>query len=101
MLNGTANGLVGNDPMMRQSPGTANALASKMYEESLKLPIQKDSLDEASMKVCNRMNVLISQCVYAKMINFQQRFGDNMGQLLDPSNASMLKQNPAAGQSTG
>ena len=36
-----------------------------------------------------------------QMINFQQRFGDNMGQLLDPSNASMLKQNPAAGQSTG
>ena len=36
---------------MRQNPGTANALATKMYEERLKLPLQRDSLDDAAMKV--------------------------------------------------
>ncbi|KAJ1410995.1 WD40/YVTN repeat-like-containing domain superfamily [Sesbania bispinosa] len=68
-----ANGLVGN-------PGTANALATKMYEERLKLPLQRDSLDEAAMK---------------------QRFGENMGQLLDPNHASILKSAAATGQPSG
>ncbi|KAG8375504.1 hypothetical protein BUALT_Bualt10G0106700 [Buddleja alternifolia] len=80
LLNGTANGIVGNDPLMRQNPGTANALATKMYEEKLKLPVQRDSLDDAAMK---------------------QRFGDNMGQLLDPNHASILKSAAAAGQPSG
>lgn len=51
LLNGSANGLVGSDPLIRQNPGTANALATKMYEERLKLPLQRDPLDDASMKV--------------------------------------------------
>jgi len=41
---GGANGLVGN-------PSTANAIATKMYEERLKLPLQRDSLEDAAMKV--------------------------------------------------
>lgn len=36
---------------MRQNPGTANALATKMYEENLKLPVQRDSLDDGALKV--------------------------------------------------
>ncbi|KAG5018665.1 hypothetical protein JHK87_014520 [Glycine soja] len=68
-----ANGLVGN-------PGTANALATKMYEERLKLPLQRDSLDDAATK---------------------QRFGENMGQLLDPNHASILKSAAAPGQPSG
>jgi WD40 repeat protein len=64
---------------MRQNPGTANALATKMYEEKLKLPIQRDSLDDPAMK----------------------RFGDNVGQLLDPNNSSMQKPSAAAGQPPG
>ncbi|KAI4337361.1 hypothetical protein L6164_015790 [Bauhinia variegata] len=80
LLNGTTNGLVGNDPLMRQNPGTANALATKMYEERLKLPLQRDSLDDAAMK---------------------QRFGENMGQLLDPNHASILKSAAASGQPSG
>ncbi|KAH6757592.1 hypothetical protein C2S51_038740 [Perilla frutescens var. frutescens] len=80
LLNGTANGIVGNDPLMRQNPGTANALATKMYEEKLKLPVQRDSLDDAALK---------------------QRFGDNVGQLLDPSHASILKSAVGAGQPSG
>ncbi|KAI3961518.1 hypothetical protein MKX01_001254, partial [Papaver californicum] len=50
LLNGTANGLVGNDPLMRQNPGTANALDTKMYEERLKLQNQRDSLEDAAIK---------------------------------------------------
>jgi hypothetical protein len=44
LLNGSANGLGGN-------PGTANSIATKMYEERLKVPPQRDSLDDAAMKV--------------------------------------------------
>ncbi|XP_061346262.1 transcriptional corepressor LEUNIG-like [Gastrolobium bilobum] len=73
LLNGSANGLVGN-------PGTANALATKMYEERLKLPLQRDSFDDAAMK---------------------QRFGENMGQLLDSNHASILKSAAATGQPSG
>ncbi|CAK9179219.1 unnamed protein product [Ilex paraguariensis] len=65
---------------MRQNPGTANALATKMYEERLKLPIQRDSLDDGALK---------------------QRFGENVGQLLDPNHASILKSAAAAGQPSG
>ncbi|XP_057505079.1 transcriptional corepressor LEUNIG-like isoform X2 [Actinidia eriantha] len=79
LLNGSANGLAGNDPLMRQNPGTANALATKMYEERLKLPL-RDSLDDAAMK---------------------QRFGENASQLLDPNHASILKSTAAAGQASG
>ncbi|KAI8004254.1 Transcriptional corepressor LEUNIG [Camellia lanceoleosa] len=62
-----------------RNPGTANALATKIYEERLKLP-QGDPLDDAAMK---------------------QRFGENMGQLLDPNHASILKSAAAAGQASG
>jgi hypothetical protein len=51
LLNGAASGFSGNDPLIRQNPATANSMAAKMYEERLKLPPQRDSLDEASMKV--------------------------------------------------
>nr|CAD1823984.1 unnamed protein product [Ananas comosus var. bracteatus] len=54
-----------------------------MYEERLKLPHQRDSLDEASMK-----------------LQLQQRFGENMSQLVDPGHASMLK-SAATGQPSG
>ncbi|KAK1281917.1 Transcriptional corepressor LEUNIG [Acorus calamus] len=65
---------------MRQSPGAANALATKMYEERLKHPLQRDSLEDASMK---------------------QRYGDNVGPLLDPNHASMLKSAATPGQPSG
>ncbi|PQP95298.1 transcriptional corepressor LEUNIG isoform X3 [Prunus yedoensis var. nudiflora] len=65
---------------MRQNPGTANAMATKMYEEKLKLPLQRDSLDDASMK---------------------QRFGENVGQILDQNHATILKSAAAAGQPSG
>ncbi|CAA3004385.1 Hypothetical predicted protein [Olea europaea subsp. europaea] len=74
--NGSANGAIGNELLTRQNPGTANALATQMYEEKLKLPIQRDSLDDAAMK---------------------QRFGDNVGQLLDPNHDSISKSAAATG----
>ncbi|CAA3014254.1 transcriptional corepressor LEUNIG isoform X1 [Olea europaea subsp. europaea] len=74
--NGSANGTIGNELLTRQNPGTANALATQMYEEKLKLPVQRDCLDDAAMK---------------------QRFGDNIGQLLDPNHASISKSAAATG----
>ncbi|KAJ0020222.1 hypothetical protein Pint_31637 [Pistacia integerrima] len=35
------------------SPGTANTLAAKIYEDRLKLPLQRDCLDDAAMKLKN------------------------------------------------
>ncbi|GAV88715.1 WD40 domain-containing protein/LisH domain-containing protein [Cephalotus follicularis] len=72
--------LNGGDSIMRQNPATANALAVKMYEDRLKLPHQRDPIDDAAMK---------------------QRLGDNVGQLLDPNNASMLKAVGLGGQPPG
>ncbi|KAL6501931.1 hypothetical protein OROGR_027064 [Orobanche gracilis] len=77
LQNGTTNGVVGNDPLMRQNPSTANALATKMYEENLK----RDSVDDATA--------------------LKQRFGDNAGQILDPNHASILKSAAAGGQQSG
>lgn len=48
--NVNANGLTVND-LTRNNPATASALATKMYEDRLKVPLQRDSLDDASMKV--------------------------------------------------
>ncbi|KAM3330975.1 hypothetical protein ACQJBY_027210 [Aegilops geniculata] len=79
LLNGTSSGLSGNNPLMRQNQSTANVMATKMYEERLKLPSQRDSLEDASMK---------------------QRYGENAGQLLDPNETSLLKA-AASGQSSG
>ncbi|KAL5226984.1 hypothetical protein ABZP36_015249 [Zizania latifolia] len=56
-------------------------MAAKMYEERLKLPSQRDSLDEPSMKL-------------------QQRYGENSGQVLDPNQVSLLKA-ATGGQSSG
>lgn len=47
---------------MRQNPGTANALATKMYEERLKLPL-RDSLDDAAIKVIGLFSFLDSVIV--------------------------------------
>ncbi|KAH7572338.1 hypothetical protein JRO89_XS04G0240000 [Xanthoceras sorbifolium] len=75
LLNGT-----GNDSLTRQSPATANALATKIYEDRLKLPVQRDSFDDTAMK---------------------PRLGDSMGQLMDPSHASLSKATALGGQPPG
>jgi len=64
---------------MRQNQSTANVMATKMYEERLKVPSQRESLEEPSMK---------------------QRYGENAGQLRDSNEASLLKA-ASSGQSSG
>ncbi|KAK4785052.1 hypothetical protein SAY86_001741 [Trapa natans] len=75
LMNGSSNG-IGEEPIMRQNPG-ANALATKMYAERLKHPLQRDSLDDDNTK---------------------QSFGDNMGQLLDSNQKSLAASGQASGQ---
>ncbi|RLM93399.1 Transcriptional corepressor LEUNIG [Panicum miliaceum] len=62
-----------------ENQSTANVMATKMYEERLKVPSQRESLEESSMK---------------------QRYGENAGQLLDSNEASLLKA-ASSGQSSG
>uniref|UniRef100_A0A2P2LFS8 Uncharacterized protein MANES_16G063800 n=1 Tax=Rhizophora mucronata TaxID=61149 RepID=A0A2P2LFS8_RHIMU len=64
----------------RHSSATASALATKMYEDRLKLPLQRDSLDDAAIK---------------------QRLSDKTGQLLDPNHAPLLKAAGLGGQPSG
>lgn len=85
--------------------GSALANNNKAYEERVKIPTQRDSLDETAMKVsltrphpffCH--STLVSSNVIFRCL---QRFGDNVGQLLDPNHASMLKSAGASGQPAG
>ncbi|KAA8523066.1 hypothetical protein F0562_009489 [Nyssa sinensis] len=69
-----------NDAFIKQNRKTANALVTNMHEEGLKLPLQKDHLDDVDMK---------------------PRFGDNVGQLLDPNHQTMLKSVAVGGQPQG
>jgi hypothetical protein len=111
LLNGAANGISGNNPLMRQNQSTANVMATKMYEE--RLNSQRDSLDEASMKVRSlpRFKVPCYFGWYLASFSFfsdnsiwklrlQQRYGENAGKLLDSNEASLLKA-AASGQSSG
>eukprot|EP00252_Welwitschia_mirabilis_P005203 TRINITY_DN1568_c0_g6_i2.p1 TRINITY_DN1568_c0_g6~~TRINITY_DN1568_c0_g6_i2.p1 ORF type:complete len:882 (-),score=202.48 TRINITY_DN1568_c0_g6_i2:799-3444(-) len=78
LLNGSTNGLISNDSLIRQNQGTANAMATKMYEERLKLP-QRDSLEDGTIK----------------------RFGDNVGPLLDANQSNVIKSSSTPGQPSG
>ncbi|KAI4376929.1 hypothetical protein MLD38_014632 [Melastoma candidum] len=79
LSNGNADGIGGSDPLVRQNPGAANAMVTKMYAERLKGPPQRDSLDEKPTKC----------------------FGENVGQILDPNHASILKSAAGGGQPSG
>lgn len=46
LINGNANGITNGDPLMRANPGSANAMAAKMYEDKLKLPLQREASDD-------------------------------------------------------
>ncbi|XP_072965935.1 transcriptional corepressor LEUNIG-like isoform X2 [Typha angustifolia] len=78
LVSGTPNGLDPADSLMCRNPG--NALAAKMYEERLKLPFQRDALDEAS---------------------FKKPLVENVSQLLETSHASRLKMALTSGQPSG
>ncbi|KAL4342194.1 hypothetical protein GQ457_08G002570 [Hibiscus cannabinus] len=76
LLNGNTNGLVGNDSLIRHSAGTVNAMATKMYEERLKLPLQRDSLDDAAMKqsLRERLANLLDKCCTVQLVVCLHKF---------------------------
>lgn len=78
LINGNANGITNGDPLMRANPGSANAMAAKMYEDKLKLPLQREASDDN-----------------------KTRFGENVGHLLDPNHASLLRSAACGGQHQG
>ncbi|KAL1289458.1 hypothetical protein HN51_057582 [Arachis hypogaea] len=73
---------INNDPSIRQKRATSNAMATRVYEDRLKLPLQRDDLDDVAIK---------------------QKGSGNVGQLLDPNHASLLKgvAVTTGGQATG
>ncbi|GMI97695.1 ROTUNDA 2, LEUNIG [Hibiscus trionum] len=75
LANDAANGLVG-EPHMKESAASAIAATGKMYDERFRFPRQRDSLDDTSVK----------------------QLGGNLGQLLDPNQASMMKAASMVGQ---
>ncbi|XP_027330121.1 transcriptional corepressor LEUNIG-like isoform X2 [Abrus precatorius] len=70
LVSGSDSCPISNDPLMRQNQATLNAMATKTYEDRLKLPLQQDALDGATIK---------------------QKVADNVGQHLDPNHGSLLK----------
>ncbi|KAA3476960.1 Transcriptional corepressor LEUNIG-like protein [Gossypium australe] len=78
LINDAASGLVG-EPLMKESSASAIAATRKMYDETFRFPRQRDSLDDAAAK----------------------QLGDNLGQLLDPNQASMMKAASVVGQPPG
>ncbi|CAN1331368.1 Transcriptional corepressor LEUNIG, partial [Linum perenne] len=63
-----------------EASATASAMATKLYEDKLKIPLQRESLEETAMK---------------------QRLSDSMGQFIDPNNAALLKAVSLGGQPQG
>ncbi|TVU21572.1 hypothetical protein EJB05_31218 [Eragrostis curvula] len=63
-----------------QNSAPADSLSSKIYEERMKVPAQREALDEAANK---------------------QRFTESSGQLLDSNLASMLKSASVSAQASG
>ncbi|KAG5037524.1 hypothetical protein JHK86_018364 [Glycine max] len=77
LISGSASCPISNDPLMRQNGATSNAMATKTYEDRLKLSLQKDALDDASIK---------------------QKVADDVGHLLNPNHALLLKAATAIGK---
>ncbi|CAM8983918.1 unnamed protein product [Rhodiola kirilowii] len=79
IANGNPSGLAGNGSLMMQNAGNANAMATKMYEDTIKLPHKRDASDDMALK----------------------RFGENTRQLLDPNNIPILKSSGVGGPPPG
>ena len=59
LVSGNASCPIGNDPFMRQNRATSNAMTTKMYEDRLKLPLQRDALDDVAIKVLCLFEIII------------------------------------------
>ncbi|CAJ1944384.1 unnamed protein product [Sphenostylis stenocarpa] len=75
LISGSASCPISNDPLMRQNQAASNAMATKLFEDRLKLPRQRDALEDAIIK---------------------QKVDNDVGQLQNPNHAELLK---AAGKS--
>ncbi|KAK7347449.1 hypothetical protein VNO80_21979 [Phaseolus coccineus] len=75
LISGSACCPIINDPLIRQNRAAPNAMATKLYEDRLKLPCQRDASEDANIK---------------------QKIADDVGRLLNPNHAVLLK---AAGTS--
>ena len=58
LLNGTANGLGGGEPLMKENPVSAIAATRKVYDENFRFPRQRDSLDDTAVKVPSRISLI-------------------------------------------
>ncbi|RDX77930.1 Transcriptional corepressor LEUNIG, partial [Mucuna pruriens] len=67
LISGSASCPISNDPLMRQNRATSCAMATKTYEDRLKLPLQRDALDD------------------------KQKVIDDVAQLLNPNYALLSK----------
>ncbi|XP_051223606.1 transcriptional corepressor LEUNIG isoform X3 [Lolium perenne] len=74
------NGSVSADPPPQLNTVATNSSSPKIYEERMKIPVQSDTLDEASIK---------------------QRFNENIGQLLESNPASLLKSSALSAHASG
>ncbi|KAL9326274.1 hypothetical protein ACSQ67_006919 [Phaseolus vulgaris] len=75
LISGSARCPIINDPLIRQYRAAPNSMATRLYEDRLKLPCQRDASEDANVK---------------------QKIADDVGRLLNPNHAVLLK---AAGTS--
>jgi len=103
LISGSARCPIINDPLIRQYRAAPNSMATRLYEDRLKLPCQRDASEDANVKVYS-LSVIITvpYCFYMiRMTLFvlffmQQKIADDVGRLLNPNHAVLLK---AAGTS--
>ena len=68
LISGSASCPISNDPLMRQNGATSNAMATKTYEDRLKLPLQKDALDDANIQVSSLSGSITWPCCFYMII---------------------------------
>jgi len=103
LISGNASCPVSNDPLMRQNRAAPNAMTTKVYDDRLKHPCQRDASEDANIKVHSLSGIItMPYCFYMiRMTLFvlffmQQKVADEVGKLLNPNHAVLLK---AAGTS--
>ena len=71
LLNGTANGLGGGEPLMKENPVSAIAATRKVYDENFRFPRQRDSLDDTAVKVPSRISLIGNNAIlFAPLLAF-------------------------------
>jgi hypothetical protein len=94
------NGTPAADPPVRQNDTTASALSSKIYEDRMKITVQRDVSEEALMKVffsiilstaASILANLYTDIKWSVLFTMQQRLTESIGPLLESNPTSMLK----------